>query len=78
MPHTIVDKADLVPIVPEIRALLGTLGFDIAGYDDDALTDAVLAVCPVVDAGWPSDDQLKRVFQHLAAGRSCAARLSSR
>ena len=73
MPHTIMDKADLAPILPELRALFGTLGLDIAGHDDDALAGAVLAVCPLVDVGWPSDDQLKRVFQHLAAGRSGAA-----
>ena len=78
MPHAIVDKADLVPILPEIRALFGTLGLDTAGYDDDALTDALLAVCPVVDAGWPSDDQLKRVFQRLAAPVPSAARRFSR
>ena len=78
MPHTIVDKADVVPIVPEIRALFAALRLDTAGYDDDALTEAVLAVCPVVDAGWPSDDQLRRVFQRLAAGRSHAARPLSR
>jgi hypothetical protein len=70
MPHAIVDKVDLGPILPEIRALLGILGFDVNAYNDDALTDAVLAVCPVVEAGWPSDDQLRRVFQRLANGGS--------
>jgi hypothetical protein len=70
MPHAIVDKANLRPILPEIRALLRILGLDINGYNDDALTDAVLAVCPVIEAGWPSDEQLRRVFRHLAAGGS--------
>ena len=78
MPHTLMDKADLAPILPEIRALFGTLGLDIAGYDDAALAEAVLAVCPVVDVGWPSDDHVKRVFQRLAAGRCGAAQRSSR
>jgi len=78
MPYTILDKADLVPILPEIRALFAALGLDAAGYDDDALTGAVLAICPVVEAGWPSDDQLRRVFQHLSISRSCSTRPFSR
>ncbi|HVO27605.1 MAG TPA: hypothetical protein VMW56_28690 [Candidatus Margulisiibacteriota bacterium] len=68
MAHTFVDMVELRPILPEIRALLGILGLDSNGYNDDALTEAVLAVCPVVEAGWPTDEQLRRVFERLTAG----------
>ena len=70
MAPTIVDKANLRPVLPEIRGLLGILGLDSNGYNDAALMDAVLAVCPVLEAGWPSDEQLRSVFQRLAAGNS--------
>lgn len=65
MPRCIEDKTHLGPILPELRALFAAVKLDITAYDDDALMDAVLAVCPVVDAGWPTDDDLKRIFQHL-------------
>ncbi len=67
MPHCIGDKAHLRPILPEVRALFATVGLDVTRYDDDALTTAVLAVCPLVDEGWPTDDDLKRIVQYLGS-----------
>jgi len=65
MPHHIGDKTHLGPILPEIRALFATAGLDVSAYDDGTLMDAVLAVCPLVDPGWPTDDDLQRIVHHL-------------
>lgn len=74
MPHCIAAKVDIVPILPEIRALFGSLGYNIAAYDDDTLTDAVLTVCPVVSEGWPTNEQIELVLKTLTGGGARARR----
>jgi len=52
-------------MIPQLRALFRALNLEVAAYTDDDLLDAVLAVCPVVDDQWPSDEQVRLVFRRL-------------
>ena len=48
-----------------LRSLFRLLELDVSPYSDAAIDDAILAVCPLVDRTWPSDEQLHAVLQRL-------------
>ena len=70
MVRPIAGKSDISHILPEIRQLFGVVGLNVAAFDDDALIDAVVTTCPVVDPDWPTDEQLRRIFERLTCRRS--------
>jgi hypothetical protein len=60
-------------VVLELRTLFDSLRLDVKPYSDADLVDAVLAVAPVVEDGWLSDEQARQVFQHLTGKTKPAA-----
>jgi hypothetical protein len=68
-----IGREHVLRVIPELRTLFGTLGLNVSPYSDAELVDAVLAVAPVVDDGWLSDEQLTLVIQRLAANAKPAA-----
>ena len=54
-------------MVRPLRALFVLLGFDVTPYSDVDLVDAVLCVAPEVHVDWPTDDDVRRAFEHLAS-----------
>ena len=53
-------------VMPQLRAMFSSLGLDVTSCSDDALVEAMLRVCPVVDDRWPSDEQMRCVFAILS------------
>jgi hypothetical protein len=53
-----------------MRRLFELLHLDVTAFSDEAIADAVLHVCPMMDEGWPTDAQLLAVFAHLQATKS--------
>ncbi len=64
------QREHLLRVTTEIRTLFATLDLDVSPYSDANLIDAVLAVAPLVDDGWLSDEQVRQVFQHVAGTSS--------
>jgi hypothetical protein len=58
-------KKDLLRSMVYLRALFRLLDLDVSPYSDEAITEVILAVCPLVDDSWPSDTQLGAVLQRL-------------
>ena len=61
------DRKYLLAHMGLIRNLFSLTGFDVTRYSDMAIVDAMLAVCPTSGPDWPSDAQLRAVFDRLVA-----------
>lgn len=59
------ERAHLLRVIPQLRALFHSLALDVSGYADAEVVDAMLAACPVVDDHWPSDAQVRMAFRRL-------------
>ena len=65
---TAVDRKYLLANMALIRNLFSLTGFDVTRYSDKVIADTMLAVCPTSGPDWPSDAQLRTVFDRLVAG----------
>ncbi len=48
-----------------IRQLFTLGGYDMTPFSNAAIADAILTICPKSVPGWPTDEQLRAVFDHL-------------
>ena len=58
-------KEDVLRMLTHLRSLFRLNKLDVCPYSDEAIAAAVLQVCPIVTYSWPSDAQLRAVFQCL-------------
>jgi len=63
----IVNRKFLLANMRSIRHLFALRGYDVTPFTDTAIATAMLAICPKRAPGWPSDEQLRAVFDRLAA-----------
>ncbi len=60
-----IPKGHLLDRIRMIRALFRSLDLDVSAYTDEAIAEAFIAIAPILDASWPSDDQVQAAYRYL-------------
>jgi hypothetical protein len=60
-------RQKLIKSARNLRTLFAVLGFNVDGYTDAQIVDAVIGAAPEIHQDWPTDDEMQRAFERLAA-----------